>query len=93
MSGSIANMSEEQLRRIVREECTHVMTGALLQVGIDTSTPEAKAALYADFVHVRRWRSAFDGLSLLIGRTIVTGVVLGALSLAAWLFKTHIIKS
>lgn len=73
----IAEAMNESLKRVVEETLAHQFQ----LMGVLTQTPKEQLEAAKDLGFLRAFRRAFEGASAVIGKTVMTAIVAGLLSL------------
>jgi len=72
-------MTDEDIRRIVRETVRETLTG----IGLDVSSPDEILRRQADFAYLRKARAGSEDLRRIARRSAV-GIALSALAYGLW---------
>lgn len=85
-------ISREDLRALIRSEIDDALKRSFSEIGLFAEDADERRAVRLDFIHLRRWREATEGISMKIGNAVLVTVVgaffvLFGLGLKAWIFK------
>lgn len=70
-------MDKEEARILAKE----VVKEILIELGVSIDNSDAKKEMQKDFLHLRRWRQAFEAAGKRILLVIVTAITAGIMSL------------
>ncbi|WP_332116101.1 hypothetical protein [Azorhizobium caulinodans] len=92
MSDDPITISRDDLRDLIRSETDASVRRVFSEIGLYTDDADERRAVRQDFMHLRRWREATEGMALKVGNAVLMAGV-GAILLVLWVgFKAQILK-